>query len=210
MTMLNSLRWSSFLAAFFLFAAWLLCEDALLFLFKVSDPEVTSLCRVFLILMFIGTACEKFPRDFLLMTEKHRKLAFLSIAEAAINLGLALILLKFYSSKSLVWTAIGTKTVLLLFLILPEVLKYLEVSWWHYLWKVYLLPFVAMIVPVIWIESGKSLLLPDSSPFLRLSWCGTGALACYLIITWLILLSGEERKLLKQKISDLLRKRGVS
>ncbi len=207
-TMINSLRWSGFLASFFLFAAWFLCEDALQFLFKVSDPEVTYLCRIFLILMFIVTACDRFPRDFLLMTEKHRKLAFLSIFEAAANLVLPLILLNFYSSQCLVWTAIGTKVFLLLFLILPEVLKYLEVSWWYYLWKLYLLPFVAMIVPVIWIKSGQNLLPPDSSSFLRLAWCGTGALACYLVIAWLMLLSGEERQLLKNKISDLLRKWG--
>lgn len=207
-TMLNSLRWSSFLASFFLFTAWSLCDDGLQFLFKVADPEVTTLCRLFLILMFFNTACDKFPRDFLLMTEKHRRLALISGVEAAANLVLAVILLNFYSSQCLVWTAIGVKTFLLLFMILPEVLKYLEFSWWYYLMKVYLLPFAAMIVPVFLIETGKNL-LSESSSFLRLACCGTGALACYLIIAWLILLSGEERQLLKNKISDLLRKRSA-
>jgi len=89
------------------------------------------------------------------------------------------------------------------------VLKYLECPWWYYLLKVYLVPFAAMIIPVLWIECGKNLLLPGSSSFLRLACCGTGALACYLGISWLMLLSEGERQLLKKKLSDLLRKRGA-
>ncbi len=209
MTLLNSLRWSSFVASFFLFTAWFLCEDALLFLFKVSDPEVATLCRIFLVLMFVTNACDKFPRDFLLMTEKHRLLAFISGFEAVTNLVLALILLNFYSSQCLIWTAIAVKAFLLLFLILPVVLKYLECSWWYYLLKVYLTPFAAMIIPVLWIEYGKNLLLPESSSFLRVACCGTGALACYLMIAFLLLFSRAERQLLKNKISNLLRKRSA-
>ena len=207
-TLMNSLRWNSFTATFFLFTSWFLCEDALQFLFKVSDPAVVSLCRIFLIFMFVTTACDKFPRDFLLMTEKHRLLAFISAFEAVANLVLALILLNFYSSQSLVWTAITVKVLLLLFLILPEVLKYLELSWWFYLLKVYLVPFAAMIIPVLLIDLGKNL-LSGSSSFMRLACCGSAALACYLMVAFLILLSTDERKMLKNKISDLLRKRGA-
>ncbi len=207
-TFLNSMRWGSFMASFFLFTGWFLCEDALYFLFKVQDQEVASFCKAFLILMFVTTACEKFPRDFLLMTEKHRRLSLVSVLEAAASLALALILLNFYSAQCLVWIAICVKITLLLLLILPEVMKYLQCSCWTYLQKVYLLPFVAMFIPVLLIENGKKLLPSESSSFVRLASCGTGALICYLIIAYIFLLAKEERLLLKEKLGSFLRKRG--
>jgi O-antigen/teichoic acid export membrane protein len=203
-TMLNSMRWGSFMASFFLFTAWFLCEDALYFLFKVQDTEVTNFCKVFLILMFVTTACEKFPRDFLLMTEKHRRLALVSVLEALASLSLALILLKFYSAQCLVWIAICVKIMLLLLLILPKVMKYLECTWWTYLRKVYLMPIAAMIIPVFLIENGKKILPPESSSFVRLAFCGTGALVCYLIIAYIFLLSRGEKLLLKRKFKYFL------
>ncbi|MFA6929410.1 MAG: oligosaccharide flippase family protein [Lentisphaeria bacterium] len=208
-TLLNSLRWNSFAACFFLFVAWFLCDEALFFLFKVADPVVSELCRIMLLLMYLVIACDKIPRDFLLMTEKHRLLAFIAGAEAAANLLLDLILLNFFSSQCLVWVAIGVKAAFLLFLIFPRTLNYLQSPWWSFGLKVYLAPIVAMILPVLWIAWGKQMLGVNSSAFLRLACCGFGALLLYLCISFFLLLSAEERQQLRTRLNWRLKSRSV-
>ena len=66
------MRWNSFTAFGVMMIAYMLAEPLLWILFKVRDPEVTSLSRLFLISYYLSTAVRDVPHSFFVMTERHR------------------------------------------------------------------------------------------------------------------------------------------
>ena len=109
-------------------------------LFKVRDPEVTSLSRLFLISYYLSTAVRDVPHSFFVMTERHRFATGVIIAEAAANLILNLLLLKPFGMRVVIWNGLIIKIIIAAVIILPYLLRCIRIPAGEFLGKIFLQP----------------------------------------------------------------------
>lgn len=199
----NSMRWNCCMGLLFILPAYLLAEEAMLFLFKVTDPEVISISRLFLIVSFCVFAVRQIPHSYLLMAEQHKLIARIVIIEAFANLGLNIALVRFFGVSAVLWDALGISLGLSLFFVLPAFLRSAGINPLRLLWKVYLLPFLLAIPGAALAVLLHRKLGHYFGNFGTLVVCGSVCSGSFVLLALGVLLNKEERRKLWGRILQL-------
>lgn len=136
----QSMRGNCLFGLLFMVPAWIYTPEALRFFFKVDDPEIFRLSRLFLAVVFLNLATRQILHSYLLMTGKHKFLAGAVIVEAGLNLALNILFIERFGVECVLWNAMlinGGMTLLLLF---PVALAALKLSFFKILFQVYCFP----------------------------------------------------------------------
>ncbi len=201
---LGSMRWNSFTAFGVMMIAYMLAEPLLWILFKVRDPEVTSLSRLFLISYYLSTAVRDVPHSFFVMTERHRFATGVIIAEAAANLILNLLLLKPFGMRVVIWNGLIIKIIIAAVIILPYLLRCIRIPAGEFLGKIFLQPFLAGIPAVLYLLLMTRCLHLDG--WLLVIFGGTGAGMIYLFLISFFVPRSQKKRYLNKILPGFLRK----
>ena len=201
---LGSMRWNSFTAFGVMMIAYMLAEPLLWILFKVRDPEVTSLSRLFLISYYLSTAVRDVPHSFFVMTERHRFATGVIIAEAAANLILNLLLLKPFGMRVVIWNGLVIKIIIAAVIILPYLLRCIRIPVGEFLGKIFLQPFLAGIPAVLYLLLMTRSLHLDG--WLLVIFGGTGAGMIYLFLISFFVPRSQKKRYLNKILPGFLRK----
>ncbi|MDD4818027.1 MAG: oligosaccharide flippase family protein [Victivallaceae bacterium] len=196
---LNSMRWNSFIATGITAVVWMLFEQAMKALYDVESQEITDIGKLMLISLFVTQTVRSVPHRLLVMADRHKLVAWVSVIEAALNLAGYLVFLPKYGPIAIVWVVLIIKTAIGLLVTLPYVVYFFRYSAIELIAKVYLMPLLAAILPVAVLEY-----LLSRAPYAN-AWSvllGAGALGggLYLAAAWRLVLNGAERALLLRKI----------
>ncbi|MDD3153708.1 MAG: oligosaccharide flippase family protein [Victivallaceae bacterium] len=149
----NSMVMNSIGAFLIMLPAFMLVDPILLFLFKKSTPFICHLSRLFILSMFFSAAMRSIPQRFMIMSDRHRLATGITMAEAVLNLVLNVILLHYFGMEVVVWNSLGIKVFISFAMILPCMLKFLKISLWVFLRKMFVLPLMLGIPVVIYLAA---------------------------------------------------------
>ena len=187
---LGSMRWNSFTAFGVMMIAYMLAEPLLWILFKVRDPEVTSLSRLFLISYYLSTAVRDVPHSFFVMTER--------------NLILNLLLLKPFGMRVVIWNGLVIKIIIAAVIILPYLLRCIRIPVGEFLGKIFLQPFLTGIPAVLYLLLMTRSLHLDG--WLLVIFGGTGAGMIYLFLISFFVPRSQKKRYLNKILPGFLRK----
>lgn len=177
---LGAMRWNGFLAFGGTLFASILTPELMRFLFKVDDPQINSLSRLFLFSMYISAVFRAVPHRYFLMAGRHRFATGIVAWEAGANLALNLLMLPFFSFEIVLLNSIVIKLVLILFFILPELVKTLKISFLKLLFETIGKPLLASVPSLLWMTI-FFFSFPDCSIYGSIFICGGIAGVLYLI-----------------------------
>lgn len=190
----RSLRYNCYFALFFILPAFIYVEEALQALFRVNDPAVFYLSRLFLISVFISVTCWQVMHSYLIMVNKHKFVGIVSISEALTNLVLNILMFKHFGVQCVLWNAIGTRLAVSFLLLAPVMLRTLKLSPVNWIWQVFILPLVPAIPCVL---LGMAFRHGFANSLGAFSMAALGAMltsGVFVVLTFLLLFSRNERE----------------
>ncbi|NLF94211.1 MAG: oligosaccharide flippase family protein, partial [Oligosphaeraceae bacterium] len=149
---LGALRWNSFAACALMLPAGLLIDPIMMVMFEVSDPFVNHLARLFLLSMYLSAVLRNIPHSYFIMSERHRFASWIILAEALANLLLNIVLLWFGAKMDIViWNSLLIKLGLCVVVIIPYLLKCLQISLAGFLLQVFAQPMLSGLPVLLYI-----------------------------------------------------------
>ncbi len=195
----RGLRVCSFMGTGGMLAAGLLAPEILLVLFNITEPEVVTITRWLLASAYVTVAFRSVAGRFLMMSGRHRFLAYMLMGEAASNLGLSIWWVRDYGVLGVVWGTLIPNIAVAILLVMPYIIKFIHMGWWRVVDRVYLRPLwaAAAMGAVIWCIRELHPWLPPWCVLLLA--CGVGG-GVYLAVCFGVMLSRRERIVFMRKL----------
>lgn len=202
----NSLRWNVFISMLIMLPSFIFAGDLISFLFNVSDAEVTYLSRLFVASIFCSCVCRTIPEAYLQMTERHKKMGYVMMGEAAANLAANIATLPYFGVASVLWNSIIIRILMTFIFVLPPMMKSLKFSWQKYFWGVYGLPFL-LCLPASALAFGVEKLRPQLGMFFTMSIGGGFCMVTFAVLAYAFMLNAQERQIAREKIAAKIKSR---
>ncbi len=200
--LMSGLRFGAFTATGATALFFCLTDATMQYLFKVSDAEVSLICKTFLISQFVSCAVRGVPSRYLLMAGKHKLVASATLIEAVLNLSLSIVLCSIMGIMGVVWGTIIPNVIISCFVLAPIAAKSLDFNIKESL-LIYIRPLLAIIPSIIICEYIKleygsylSSLIPLTGTYLL-----SGSV--YLALSMVFVLKSEERNKFLSKLPYL-------
>jgi O-antigen/teichoic acid export membrane protein len=181
---------------------YILTDATIQFLFKVNSPEISLICKVFLISQFVTCAIRGVPSRYLLMSGRHKFVAYCTAAEAAANIALSIFLCYRMGIMGVVWGTLIPNVIISLFVMLPPAVRALNFDV-RELILIFLKPALAIIIPALICEYAISKFGVSISDFAPLLFTYFAAGSAYLALSWFFVITHAEREMMLSKIPFL-------
>lgn len=189
----NSMRWNMFIAVLIMLPCFLYSGEIIQTLFGVSSPDVTRMCRLFIVSMFIVIACRQIPEFYLQMADRHKVTAYVTMAEAATNLVLNIIMLPRFGVEIVLWNAIWIMLAYTFIIIVPCAIKSLGINPAALALKVYAVP-LALCVPAVAVALAANRLTAPLGQFWVMSIGGAASAATFAGLAYAFMLDKTARE----------------
>ena len=201
----RSMRWNSFVAVLIMLPCFIYSGEIMQTILGVSSPEMTYMCRLFIVTMFIAVACKKIPEFYLLMADNHKLVGYVTMAEAVTTLGINLLTLPRFGIGVVLWNSIWINLAYTFLILVPFALKRLAINPAAFALRVYLVPFLLCIPAAGAAELvnlfGDGL---ELGYFWRMAAGGALCTGIFGVLAYFFMLDRESRERLEGKLSPLL------
>ena len=204
----KSMQWNMFMCCLFIIPAIFLRDEAIMALFKKDvTPLIHTLSLLSLLGTFSGLVITQIPSSVLLMCEKHHLLAWTSMIEAVVVIGLNILFLRGGTSIACI-EIISLSSSLFMFAVVrfPVMLKIIHGNALRDLFCIFVPSLLATIPAVVVLLVCKKLLLGHVHNFLLCAVCGTSYAVVYIITAWQFLIGRTKKELWKRRVMSRVRK----
>ncbi|MFA6816545.1 MAG: MATE family efflux transporter [Lentisphaeria bacterium] len=200
---IQSVRLNLCFALFFMVPLSIFAETIMRFLFKINKPEVLSLTYLFIAGEFIVLVFRRPLRSYFLMADGHKKLAYVTIVEAVLNVVLNCIFLPICGMQIVLINFIVISLLFSIFPLLLPMLKILKIPFWKFFTLSYIYPLLIAIPGTFLGILFKIHLTGHWNDFSFLAVGGIITSGTFGILAFLFVLTTEERQTLFAKIRSL-------
>jgi len=197
--LLSGMRFSSFISVGTTVLFFILSGEIIRFMFDANSAEITLICRIFLISEFVNCAVRGVPARYLLMSGKHKMIAYTTLAEAVMNISLSIFLCLKIGIMGVVWGTIIPSLIVTFLIIMPSSIRSLKFTAVD-LSLIFVKPFLAVALPAAMCLLAQHWLGETLSQFFPLAATCAAAGSVYIATSWIFVLTKNEREMILSKI----------
>lgn len=201
--MLKSTRISAFICGCAFIVCFISAPQILKIWLKVVNPQAVTIARIMLASALFEVMFKSVAEGYILMINKHRIIAIVTVFEAILNITLSVLLVYMYGVVGVAWGTLIPSVFLCVFVIFPLFAQYSGTSIIKYLTNVYLPVALISILPALLMWYAWEHITIHQVSTLSLIGVTGGAGLLYSLLGALFFFSRNEREILIDAVPQL-------